>query len=129
PWGLVRQNGFRFFEGKGLPSKLLEDWKYTSLKSLTEDQLQPQDFSSIKVPAELKERLQKELNPQFFNLLFFNGVLVENLSDLGTLGKIKVYGLQEIDQTSVFSSIRKARQQVGEIRQDSMEALNSAFVL
>ncbi|MEZ0392230.1 MAG: SufD family Fe-S cluster assembly protein, partial [Pseudobdellovibrionaceae bacterium] len=128
PWGFVRQNGFRYFQQHGLPSKALEAWKYTSLKNLPESQLEPQDYDSYKVPKDLAKTIKPFLNPEFFNLVFLNGAIVEGLSDLKALKKIKVVGIEEVKKTSVFSSIRKARKQLGSLRQDAMEALNSAFV-
>jgi Fe-S cluster assembly protein SufD len=127
PWGSVRQNGFNYFAKHGLPNKLDEAWKYTSLKSLPETLLEPQDYKALKVPKHLKKDLKAYLNPEFFHLVFLNGALVTDLSDLKDLKKIKVVGLEEIEQTSVFQSIKRARKQVGSVRQDSMEALNSAF--
>lgn len=127
PWALVRQNGFSYFEKHGLPTKLDEAWKYTSLKRLPEALLEPQDFSSLKVSKDLQKALRPYLNPEFFHLVFFNGALVNDLSDLKALKKIKIVGLEEIEQTSVFKTIRRARKQLGSVRQDAMEALNSAF--
>lgn len=127
PWGTIRQNGYRYFEQHGLPTKQDEAWKYTSLKNLGEDLLQPQDFSQISVPKGFEKDLEAYLNPSFFHLVFLNGALVENVSDLSELKELKVFGLEEVAQTFVLSSIRKARKQVGKLRQDAMEALNSAF--
>lgn len=127
PWSSIRKNGFRYFEKHGLPSKALEEWKYTSLKSLPETMLQPQDSNLVSVPKDLSEILKFDLSPDFFHLVFLNGVLVHDLSDLKELGKLNVRSLAEVGQTSVLKSIRDARKQAGELRQDSMEALNSAF--
>lgn len=126
PWGLIRQNGFRYFEAKGLPTKADEAWHYTSLKNLPADLLLPQDAKAA-VPKNLKSNLESYLNPQFFHLVFFNGNLVESLSDLSALKKIKVVGLEQVAQTTTLKSIRAARKSVQTLRQDSMEALNSAF--
>ncbi|MGZ5279952.1 MAG: Fe-S cluster assembly protein SufD, partial [Pseudobdellovibrionaceae bacterium] len=127
PWLSIRQNGFRYFEAMGLPSKSDEAWHYTSLKSLPPELLLPQDQQKVSVPANLKENIKTYLNSNFHNLVFVNGVLVEALSDLKHLKKIKVVDLEKVEQTSTFKSIRAARKMVKTLRQDSMEALNSAF--
>lgn len=127
PWASVRKNGFNFFQKFGLPTKLDEEWKYTSLKNLPEVLLTPQDSQDVSVPANLKQMLSAYLSPQFYQLVFFNGTLVEALSDFDKLKKIKVAGLEEVGNTSAFKAIRKARRSLRSIRQDSMEALNSAF--
>ncbi len=127
PWSDIRLNGFRYFEKHGLPSKQDEAWKYTSLKSLPEALLQPQENNTLVVPKDLKNELEAYLSPQFFHLVFLNGVLVPEHSDLSQLSKLKIVGLEDVEHTSVLSSIQKARKQAGPIRQDAMEALNSAF--
>ncbi len=126
PWGSIRQNGFRYFEAKGLPSKLEEAWHYTSLKNLPAEMLLPQDSKSVSA-KNLKSEFKTYLNSQFHNLVFLNGQLVAELSDIEALKALKVVGLEQIQKTSVLKSIRGARKQVGALRQDSMEALNSAF--
>src|SRR6476469_9238877 len=98
PWGLIRQNGYRYFETHGLPTKQDEAWKYTSLKSLPEDLLQPQDFSQISVPQSFEKDLEVYLNPSFFHLVFLNGALVEKASELSELKEIKVFGLEEVEE-------------------------------
>jgi Fe-S cluster assembly protein SufD len=127
PWAGIRQNGFRYFEAKGLPSKLDEAWHYTSLKNLPQDLLLPQEMKKVSAPKDLKSDLKTYLNPDFHNLVFLNGQLVEELSDLKALSKIQVVGLNQVAQTSTFRAIRKARKLIQPLRQDAMEALNSAF--
>ena len=124
PWGLVRQNGFQYFQKHGLPTKLDEEWKYTSLKNLPETLLEPQDFHTVVIPQDLKKNLAAYISADFWHLVFINGALVMDLSDLKALKKIKVVGLEEVEQTSVFRSIRKVRKTLGKVRQDAMEALN-----
>jgi Fe-S cluster assembly protein SufD len=128
PWGRIRQNGFRYFEQHGLPSKLDEEWKYTSLKNLPENLLQPQGSHTLALPKGFKKTIEAYLNPDFLHLVFLNGILVESLSDLKAIKTIQVKNLDAIGTTGVLKAIKKSRQQVvGRIRQDSMEALNSAF--
>jgi Fe-S cluster assembly protein SufD len=127
PWGKIRQNGFRYFEKHGLPTKTDEAWHYTSLKALPVEQLLPQ-VSQAKVNSKkIQSQIAKYLNSDFFNLVFCNGILIPELSDLQKLKKIKLTELQKIHQTSVLSVIRKARTLAAPLRQDAMEALNSAF--
>ena len=127
PWGAIRQNGFQYFEAKGLPTKADEAWHYTSLKNLPADLLLPQETLKAAAPKNLKTELKSYLGSQFYHLVFFNGALVETLSDLSSLKKIKVVGLEQVEKTSTLKSIRSARKDVQILRQDSMEALNSAF--
>jgi Fe-S cluster assembly protein SufD len=126
PWASIRQNGFRYFEKKGLPSKLEEAWHYTSLKNLPTDLLLPQ-FSNVGSQQNIKTGYKTYFNSQFYNLVFLNGNLIAEFSDLKSLKGFKVVGLDQIQKTTVLKSVRAARKQVGSLRQDSMEALNSAF--
>jgi Fe-S cluster assembly protein SufD len=127
PWSAIRQNGFRFFEQHGLPSKKDEAWKYTSLKSLNESLLVPEVSAKINLSRETQELVKSHLSPEFLHLVMVNGILIESLSDMKALQKLKVCALHEINKTSVFKSIKKRRNLAGPVRQDSMEALNSAF--
>lgn len=127
PWKAFRQNGFRYFELHGLPTKKDENWKYTSLRQLTEESLAPAVPPQVIRADELKLELGVYLNPDFYQLVLINGALAPELSDLKDLSKIKIVSLDLIGTTTILESIQKARKQIPDLRQDAMEALNSAF--
>ncbi|PIS11059.1 MAG: Fe-S cluster assembly protein SufD [Bdellovibrio sp. CG10_big_fil_rev_8_21_14_0_10_47_8] len=132
PWNQVRRNGFNYFEKAGLPSKKLEDWKYTSLQGLQHEQLLPPLVRTPMATGDLHEKLSGYLSKSFFNLVFVNGELSARLSDLDVLNRkywrISSLGeLLEQRTMNVVKTIRQRRKKSPQLRQDSMEALNSGF--
>jgi Fe-S cluster assembly protein SufD len=131
-WGEIRQNGFKYFSRAGLPSKKQEDWKYTGFQFLKDEQLTPVVPGPFKL-RDLKESLSSFLNPQFFNLLFVDGIFISELSDLGLVKKeIRAELLANITPkrhplNTVLNTSKSFRKKAGKVRQDSLEALNASF--
>ena len=76
----LRQAAREFLAEKGLPSRKIENWKYTSLKPLTEN-----NFFTVKSPqsisAELAQLIQKNITSEFSNVVILNGEYRPELSD------------------------------------------------
>lgn len=76
-----RQTAFEFAQNKGLPTRKDEDWHYTSVKLLNEVEYTASTPEGFLPPHELFVEVKKFLNPEFTNIVFFNGVLNRTLSD------------------------------------------------
>lgn len=81
---IYRRRGVEAFARLGLPTRKDEDWKYTSLKSLTENRFRPALGADV-LSREALHELAKSLSPAFVNLVFVNGELDRALSDLESL--------------------------------------------
>lgn len=117
-----RQKALDYFLVQGVPSKNEEAWKYTSLKSLTSKELLPKvDVNKTKFNF---SNLKKFFNKNFHQIFVIDGELFLKPSDRSFL-KNKV----EISRRglAVSKTIIKARKRTSVLRQESLEALNSAF--
>ncbi len=76
----LRQAARDFFMEKGLPTRKIENWKYTSLKPLTEN-----NFYTVKFPQsianELAQLMQKNTTSDFSNIVILNGEYRKEFSD------------------------------------------------
>jgi hypothetical protein len=61
----ARPEAFNFFKSQGLPSRHLEDWKYTSLKALDEKDFLP--ATSSRLDESHKTLIRAQL-PKYFEL-------------------------------------------------------------
>ena len=73
----VRQQAFDYFKDQGVPTRKDENWKYTSLQFLTKSEFSIVDSKVQKYLPQIKSHL----NPDFYNIVFFNGILQKELSD------------------------------------------------
>lgn len=69
-----------YIRTQGLPTRQNEDWKYTSLKFLTEKDYTPVTLLKIKSSHEDLAAVQKVFSPDFINIVFFNGVFDKTIS-------------------------------------------------
>lgn len=79
-----RRRGAEAFARTGLPTRRDEDWKYTSLKPLTETRFRP-SFEVAALSREALHALAGSLSGAFVNLVFVNGELDRTLSNLDRL--------------------------------------------
>lgn len=72
----VRQQAFDYFKTQGIPTRKDENFKYTNLQFLTKLEVSPQATNlQTYLPA-----IKKILEPNFYHLIFFNGVFQAGLS-------------------------------------------------
>lgn len=106
-----RRAALDFVRTQGLPTRHNEDWKYTSLKALTEKDFVPAS-SPAKLTAAETTLIQKNFAAHAVNVVFVNGVLDRTLTqDLPS--NVEIHE----------ASVEKTR--FG----DSLEALNSLYAL
>jgi Fe-S cluster assembly protein SufD len=87
PVAALRESAFRSFEARGLPHRRVEEWKYTDLRALM------REAKPLAAPpdAAAKARAQSAPCPigdvECRRIVFVNGALVPELSDLADLEK------------------------------------------
>ncbi|XGC81011.1 Fe-S cluster assembly protein SufD [Bdellovibrio bacteriovorus] len=75
-----RQAGYDYALHKGLPTRKDEDWHYTNVKVLADVNFMPSAFNPVEPSHDTILEIKKILNPEFTNVVFFNGVLNKTLS-------------------------------------------------
>lgn len=75
-----RAEALDFVRSHGLPTKRHEDWKYTSLKFLSEGDYQPSSLSDTLIDHQDLLKIQKCFAPFAVNVVFVNGILNKTLS-------------------------------------------------
>jgi Fe-S cluster assembly protein SufD len=75
-----RQAGYDYASQKGLPTRHDEDWHYTSVKVLNDAAFEASALTATQPSHNTMTAIQKLLNPEFTNVVFFNGVLNKTLS-------------------------------------------------
>lgn len=81
PLAVYRQAAYDFALHKGLPSRKDEEWHYTSVKVLSEVNFMPSAFNPVEPSIQTVAEIKEHLNSEFTNIVFFNGVLNETLSE------------------------------------------------
>lgn len=77
----LRKAGFDYAKEKGLPTRKDEAWHYTSVKALSEKEFVASSFQPTEPSHDTFLDIKKNMNPDFTNIVFFNGVLNKTLSD------------------------------------------------
>ena len=117
-WSQFRQRARNLTEKVGVPSKSNDDWKYTSLKFLSDKDYQPALLASK------EQDLKIDLPAGFYHLVFQNGHLVKALSDIKTLeNNFEIKYADEIDPSEFSNDI----QIVGPGNISVLDSMNSAF--
>lgn len=106
-----RQAGYEYALKKGLPSRKDEEWHYTSVKSLGETSFVPSSLQTPSLSHDVLTDIQRNLNPEFTNLVFVNGVLNKTLS-------------AEIPQGVTLEELAQLPTQFA----DAFDALNGAYL-
>lgn len=75
-----RQAGYDYALNKGLPTRKDEEWHYTSVKILGDVNFMPSVFNPVEPSHDTMVEIKKYLNPDFTNVVFFNGILNKTLS-------------------------------------------------
>ncbi|WP_413583154.1 Fe-S cluster assembly protein SufD [Bdellovibrio sp. HCB288] len=75
-----RQAGYDYALKKGLPTRKDEEWHYTSVKVLADNSFLPSALNAVNPSHDTMVAIQKAMNPEFTNLVFFNGVFNKTLS-------------------------------------------------
>lgn len=114
------------FQAKGLPNRRVEEWKYTDLKSAMKVAFKPVDQGDV-TEAQINEQLGAELAAiSTHKLVFVDGQLDENLSDLSLGEASEVLSLKAalVDDVSWVQSIGTVQQN----ERDAVQALNLALM-
>src|SRR6266540_3782504 len=83
--GVLREDAFRRFEAEGLPHRRVEDWKYTDLRALMRDAKPLANVPDAAAKARAKDVLATLPAIEARRVVFVDGALVPELSDLAGL--------------------------------------------
>lgn len=114
------------FQAKGLPNRRVEEWKYTDLKSAMKVAFKPVDQGNV-TEAQINKQLGAELTEiSTHRLVFVDGQLDENLSELSLGEASEVLSLKAAlaDDVSWVQSIGTVQQN----ERDAVQALNLALM-
>ena len=83
--GALREDAFRRFETEGLPHRRVEEWKYTDLRALMRDAKPLAGVPDAAAKARAKDALAMLDAIEARRIVFVDGALVPELSDLSGL--------------------------------------------
>jgi Fe-S cluster assembly protein SufD len=83
--GTLREDAFRRFEAEGLPHRRVEEWKYTDLRALMREAKPLAGLPDAAAKARAKAALATLAAVDARRIVFVDGALVPELSDLGRL--------------------------------------------
>ena len=83
--GTLREDAFRHFEAEGLPHRRVEEWKYTDLRALMREAKPLAGLPDAAAKARAKAAFATLAAVDARRIVFVDGVLVPELSDLGRL--------------------------------------------
>jgi Fe-S cluster assembly protein SufD len=83
--GVLREDAFRRFETEGLPHRRVEEWKYTDLRALMREAKPLAGVPDAAAKARAKAALATLADVDARRIVFVDGVLVPELSDLDGL--------------------------------------------
>lgn len=69
-----------YYKKHGLPSRSDENWRYTNLKSIESGNFLPSTRTEGNINLSVVEQIKSRLNSEFYNLVFINGHLNNQLS-------------------------------------------------
>ena len=123
----LRAAAFERFAAAGLPSRRVEEWKYTDLRALMRDAkpLVPPPDAAAKMQAKQAGAALTSIEPR--RIMFVNGAFVPELSDLGCLeGGLSIGSMAE----ALDAGDSQITQEVGRFapKGDIPVALNTAFM-
>ena len=83
--GVLREDAFRRFETEGLPHRRVEEWKYTDLRALMREAKPLAGLPDAAAKARAKAALTTLADVDARRIVFVDGALVPELSDLDRL--------------------------------------------
>jgi Fe-S cluster assembly protein SufD len=93
----ARQKAFEAYERAGLPSRRVEDWKYTDLRVLMREVLPLAQAPDQAALAKAGEALGAQVLASAYRLVLVDGVFAPQLSDVAGLEKgLRVQSLREV---------------------------------
>lgn len=139
----IQQNAFAYLTNNGLPNKQQEAWKYTKLPLNLNDLLDEhlvtneslQSATQKKSPwntSQLK-KIENELQPyiqnEFINIVLVDGLACEPLSQWKLANQyLQITAINNRDEyKKSIIEFKNLRKSIAPVRQDAMEAMNSAF--
>mgnify|MGYP001442360042 CR=1 FL=1 len=134
-WKEFRTTSFHDFQKMGLPTRKNEEWKYLNIKPLADHFFTATLTGGNKASLETESIVSKELNKDFYNLVFINGVLNKTISDMNELEKnIDLHLMEDVvagkkpNADSIIQFFQKNFKKYGNKEENAFDKLNQAFV-
>jgi Fe-S cluster assembly protein SufD len=126
PWHQFQQKAIARLDALSFPTRRDEDWKYTSVNPILQQEYVEGSFPGIS-PEAIEPFLAEGLD--CYRLVFINGILQEELSDLRQLpAGLSVLDLAEALADERFAALAQAQlDQILAWEKDPFRALNAAF--
>ncbi|HLM00175.1 MAG TPA: Fe-S cluster assembly protein SufD, partial [Pyrinomonadaceae bacterium] len=127
----LREKAFRFFTENGFPTPQNEEWKYTNVAPLAQENFVLPESSAaagvLNSPDKILPFVFDESKESV--LVFVNGRFDRNLSNLSALGGAQVLSFSEAANNENFSGIFKAKlASLVDFDKNGFTALNTAFI-
>lgn len=122
----IREHAFAEFEKLGFPTIKNEEWKYTSLKPVTEKEFQ----STCEINSHIKELVKQSIFAQLkANLLVFvNGTFVSELSSILETDNAVVIGSLAAERKNNEAVFTRHFGKYAKVEGEAMNALNTALL-
>ncbi len=124
---IAREEAFRYFEAVGLPTRRVEAFKYTDLRSAFRDAAHPAEMPSAETAKAASDGAKGFAGIAAVRLTFVNGHLIESESDLGRIPA----GVTVTPLTRALTEGHALLDQLTPVRQASenpIYQLNTAFL-
>ena len=124
---IAREEAFRYFEAVGLPTRRVEAFKYTDLRSAFRDAAHPAEMPSSDTAKAAVEEAKGFAGIEAVRLTFVNGHLIADQSDLGRIpAGITVTPLNEA--LTVGNALLEKLTPVRQASENPIYQLNTAFL-
>ncbi len=120
----MRERARQEFDGRGYPTTRLEDWKYTSLREISEGGFAPGNDVAPEIDGGAMARLREELGGGP-GLVFVNGVALPELA--GGLANARLQSLRDALSHDA-SIVEKIGAALADVERSSLVALNAAHL-
>lgn len=120
----LRLRGTEFVRARGLPTRKDENWKYTSVKTLTESTFVSSLQKEVRPSHNTLKAASEQLCPGFHHVVFVNGILDRTLSNFDDLSKDLTWSVEAENLAGVGEVAEKS----SEAFADAFDAMNAAYL-
>jgi Fe-S cluster assembly protein SufD len=120
----LRLRGSEFVRSRGLPTRKDENWKYTSVKALTESQFLSSLRAEVRPSHDTLKAISSQLCPGFYHVVFVNGFLDRTLSNFEEAPGVLSWSI-DADQ---LVGVGEVTEKSSDLFADAFEAMNAAYL-
>lgn len=123
-WSHRAQQGMQAFLDKGIPTRKMEDWRYSTLQFLKEATFETSNLKSAKLTEDQLTWVRSKLDSKFYDVVLVNGRYMPGLSYQGQ--EFKIQTLVEMMNTNPAAAQIQSLHQLDK-KEDTFEQLAQAF--